>query len=207
MDKEKQWVLRRVKKEELDQLYTTRMEEDFPSAERPSLPAMQRHLREDLQEIWIMADQDGEEVAYAACAQARGIVLVTLLAVFAEHRGGGHGTTLLELLQAHYAAERAVLLEVEDPQEAADEEDLLIRQRRIAFYERNGYRMLSGIDHVSFGIRLLLMALPLEDSFENIRRTAVEDVREVYHIILPPERWERVITKEAGGASDVPQQP
>lgn len=189
------WTLRTLDESELDALYQARIGPDFPSAERPSLAAMHRHMQDGLQTILMMNDGH-EDAAYAVCAEANGIVLVTLLAVFADKRGGGHGTMLLSLLRAHYASARAILLEVEDPADAEDGNDRTIREKRIAFYQRNGYAFLEGIHHVSFGIHLLLMAQPLHDSLAEIRASAIPDVRAIYNKILPESHWSRVVTKE-----------
>lgn len=195
MTTNQKWHLRKLSETELDALYTGRMEEDFPSAERPSLNAMHIHMQKGLQEILMMTDGT-RDAAYAVCAEANGIVLVTLLAVFKEGRGSGHGTRLLELLRKHYAQKRAILLEVEDPADAEDNADEVTRTKRISFYKRNGYRFLEGIDHHSFGVHLLLMAFPLEDTFDNLRASAVEDVQAIYHVIIPAEKLHRVTTRE-----------
>lgn len=195
MDTTRNWALRPMKREELDALYEKRMQLDFPSAERPNLAAMRRHVDENLQSIWILQDED-EDAAYVVCAEANGLVLVTLLAVFAERRGGGTGSALLELLAEKYYNKRAILLEVEDPLDAEDEADHAIRTRRIGFYERNGYQFLDGVRHDSFGVHLLVMALPLEDTLENVRKNAVTDLQAIYHKVLPMALWDRVTTQE-----------
>lgn len=195
MTPQPRWRLRQLTRAELDLLYTQRIEKDFPSAERPSLPALRNHMEKDLQTTWIMTDGQ-EDVAYAVCAQANGIVLVSLLAVYSDKRGGGKGTALLSLLRDEYADERAIVLEVEDPADATDEKDLQTREKRIAFYVRSGYRFYDGIEHTSFGVRLMLMAHPLADDFEHLHATAIADVTEIYHKILPQAKWGFVTTAE-----------
>lgn len=192
-----QWRLRRLDESELDALYTGHIELDFPRDERPSLPAMHLHLQKGLQVIWMMTD-GMEDVAYAACAAANDAVMVTLLAVFSEKRGGGKGTALLSLLKAQYEDRPAILLEVEDPQDSQDAADQSIRKRRIAFYEQNGYRLLEGIEHCSFGVRLLLMALPLANDIDAVRKTIIQDVCASYDRILPPNKRHNVTTIEKG---------
>lgn len=189
-------TLRRLDESELDTLYTTRIAPDFPRNERPSLAAMHTHMERSLQDIFIMTNGTEDE-AYAVCAEANDIVLITLLAVFADKRGGGRGTALLGLLRAHYADRRALILEVEDPKDANSDDELATRSKRIAFYERNGYRFFSNISHVSFDVPLLLMALPLTDTFEAARSTALDDMHAVYRKILPEKHWPRVVTTEA----------
>lgn len=180
---------------ELDALYEGRIRADFPSAERPSLPAMRRHLRDGLQTVWMMSSVQGDE-GYAVCAEANGIVFVTLLAVYKEKRGGGRGTALLSLLRGHYQHSRGILLEVETPEDASDARARLVREKRIAFYARSGYHLLEGLAHESFGVPLRIMALPLEDTAEGLRASAAEDIQAAYHRILPKEHWGQVTTRE-----------
>lgn len=187
------WSLRKLRESELDTLYIQRIEPDFPSAERPSLPAMHRHMQHDLQTIYIMHN-DTDDFAYAVCAEANDIILVTLLAVYKENRGGGYGSALLALLKETYADKRAIILEVENPEDAEDVGEHATRERRIAFYERNGYTLLPDIAHISFDVPLLVMALPLADTLVDIDKSAVDDLKTIYHIILPENRWEKVVT-------------
>lgn len=188
------WRLRQLREDELDALYTTRIEKDFPSAERPNLAAMHRHMREGLQDIFIMSG-NGEDVAYAVCAEENGLALITLLAVYPGLRGGGYGTLLLTLLAAQYANRRGILLEVENPAQAADEADRATREKRIAFYLRAGYVPLEGIEHESFGVSLLLMVLPLADTIDALRATAVGDTRALFDKILPPALRPNITTR------------
>ncbi len=195
MHTDPKWRLRPLEASELDELYQTRMETDFPSAERPNLSAMRRHMRENLQEIFVLTDGQ-RDAAYAVCAEANGVILVTLLAVYAEQRGQGTGTALMACLKERYADRRAILLEVEDPDKAADEKERHTRERRIAFYRRASYQQLAGVSHTSFGIPLLPMALPLTDTLANVRASIAMDMEAIYHKILPEWLWAQVITKD-----------
>ncbi len=193
MDTSKIWHLRAIDAAELDNLYGSHIEADFPSQERPSLSALRRHVREGLQEVLLLSDGK-EDWAYASVAEANGIAFITLLAVFPEMRGGGIGSLLMELLKVRYADRRALLLETEDPKHAKGAADLSIRLRRIAFYEKRGCALLQGISHTSIGVPLNLMALPLTDSLPEVQASVVDDVQTIYHKIMPEWLWERVIT-------------
>lgn len=189
-------TLREIHSEtELNALYHARIRADFPSAERPSLAAMRLHIREGLQTVWVMTGEPGDE-AYAACAEANGIMFITLLAVYKEKRGAGRGAALLSLLRGRYRHSRGVLLEVETPEDAADADERRLREKRIAFYARNGYRLLEGIAHESFGVPLHIMSLPLADTAESLRASAVQDIQAAYHRILPKPLWNQVISRE-----------
>jgi len=187
--------LRPIKLEELDDLYKQRIESDFPSAERPPLAGLRYQYTAGLQDILLLHTAE-RDVAYAVCAQENGVALISLLAVFKEKRGGGCGTALLGRLKAHYGHLRAILIEVEDPARAANAADRKTREKRIAFYQRAGYRFLEGIDHVCFGVPLLPMALALTEPLQSVRKTAVRDLEALYRKILPKHLWGQVVTRE-----------
>jgi len=194
MDAATNYHLRVMRPEELKALYKNHIELDFPSAERPNLRAMHRHVAQGLQDFWLIAD--GEmDAGYAICARFGRAILVTLLSIYPERRGKGLGTRLLSLLKQQYADTGAILLEVEDPAGADTAEDRRIRERRIAFYMRSGYCFLPEIEHVSFGVPLLIMALPLADNLAKIRASVGDDLTNIYHRILPESLWNRVLTR------------
>lgn len=191
----RRWQLRAMRPEELTALYNDHIRRDFPSEERPHLSAMRRHVEKGLQEIYFLHDGHAD-AAYAVCAEANDIVLITLLAVFAGNRGRGHGTALLSLLKDRYQGKRAILLEVDDPGEAADDAERAVRQKRIAFYRRAGYLRLHGVVNQCFGVRLLMLALPLADQPQAVRKSAAADIQAVYRKILPKWLWPQVVTTD-----------
>lgn len=194
MDRDTKWRLRVMDPGELDALYKNHMEKDFPSAERPNLKAMRRHVREGLQEVLLLSGGKAD-AGYSVLAEANGVMLITLLAIFPQKRGQGLGTILLTLLQARYKAKRAILLEVEDPAMAEGAADKKIREKRVAFYERSGYMLIDEVEHTSFGVPLLLMALPLADTMERVRAGVVHDVQAAYARVLPETLLPRVVTR------------
>ncbi|AXI01022.1 GNAT family N-acetyltransferase [Sporosarcina sp. PTS2304] len=80
---------------------------------------------------------------------------IIYLAINPSYRSHGLGGLLLERLNASFPA--GLLLEVEDPEHAKNDEDALISHRRIAFYERNGLHLKNGVKLSNFGHPLLLM--------------------------------------------------
>ena len=74
-----------------------------------------------------------------------GMTFVRYLAVSPHERGRGHGGTLWQLLEDHLRAAGVthVLLDLEDPDAAADPRVRAEDERRISFYERLGVRPLA----------------------------------------------------------------
>lgn len=104
----------------------------FPPEERRSL----EHQREvtDLNANFhpcVLLDQ-GEFVGLITYWQGPGFVYVEHFATLPELRGAGLGKEAMQLLLAHVGC--PVVLEVEPP---VDE----IKQRRIGFYQRNGFQL------------------------------------------------------------------
>ncbi len=180
-------MLRNIQPEELSALYHKRITRDFPPNEHPPLAVLRRYLKTDLHDGFFYVDEDGKPAGYALCAAGKpdGCALITLLAAFEERRSGGIGTRLLADLAGHYAQKRALLIEVERPELAKNEKERALRERRIAFYERAGYRALPRLDYKIFGVPMRAMALPLREELKSDEVYATH-YREIYSDLLSP---------------------
>ena len=142
--------LRQLDKEELTALYQNEMTADFPRSELKPLEAMLRLM--DLGRYDPLAAIDGGEiVGYAMMwlPQDRTGALLEYLAVLRGRRNGGLGGRILELLAARYGQ---LFGEAEAPDPQASPEENSLRRRRIAFYERSGFRVLDYLCAL-FGVR------------------------------------------------------
>ena len=84
-----------------------------------------------------------------------GGIHVLYLAIAPEFRSYGLGSVMLRRLDV--LSPEGILLEVEDPDLSRNEEQLSIRTRRIAFYERNGLTLNKTLKLTNFKHPLLLM--------------------------------------------------
>ncbi len=142
--------LRTLNKEELTALYRNEMTEDFPSAELKPLSAMLRLM--DLGRYDpLLVTEGGEAVGYAMLwlAEGRAGALLEYFGVLRGKRNGGLGTRILELLAGRYSQ---LFGEAEAPGEDASPEENDLRRRRIAFYQRSGFRVLD-YQCALFGVR------------------------------------------------------
>lgn len=151
-----QYFLRTLDIPAVQALYEAHMLADFPADERPPLKALVRQVESGFLTAQVMTD-GMEDYAYVLAAVYEDYVLYTHLAVYPEHRSGGFGSKLMDLLHRAYAFCRVELVEVENPAAAKDEEDRKLQQRRIAFYERAGYLLVPHIRYILFGVDMLLM--------------------------------------------------
>lgn len=142
--------LKLLNKEELTALYQNEMTADFPRSELKPLAAMLRLMDMGRYDPLLVLDGD-RPVGYALVwlPEGREGALLEYFGVLRGLRNGGLGTQILGLLMERYGQ---IFGEAEapDPDAAPEENDL--RRRRIAFYERNGFRVLD-YQCALFGVR------------------------------------------------------
>lgn len=127
-------------KQELTDLYQNEMVFDFPKAELKPLRAMLRLMDMGQYDPLLITDDEGSPLGYAMLwlPRARNGALLEYLGVLRGKRNGGLGTQILPLLAQRYGQ---LFGEAEAPT-SDDPAENDLRQRRIAFYERNGFRVL-----------------------------------------------------------------
>lgn len=120
--------------------YAQLLPEGFAPNEIKPREDVERLLAEDRYEIWgLFADEAGSLPAGFACLWKRAgipLVLLDYLGVTRRLRNGGWGAWMLGQLKAQG---RPLVAESELPVKGAPEEENRLRQRRLAFYERNGF--------------------------------------------------------------------
>ncbi len=141
--------LKRLDKEELAALYRDEMMEDFPHSELKPLSAMLRLMDMGRYDP-LLITQDGQAVGYAMLwlAGDRSGALLEYFGVLRGLRSAGQGSRILSMLSGRYGQ---LFGEAEAP--CSHDPDINeLRQRRIAFYERNGFRVLD-YQCALFGVR------------------------------------------------------
>ena len=141
--------LKLLDKEELTALYQKELIEVFPHSELKPLSAMLRLLAMGRYEP-LLVTEGGKPAGYAMAwlPEERSGALLEYFGVFRGLRNGGLGSKILELLAERYGQ---IFGEAEAPN-SHDEDANALRRRRIAFYERNGFRVLD-YQCALFGVR------------------------------------------------------
>ena len=179
--------LRDVGKGEYRALYAY-MKRDFPGNERPPYFAVKGNLRRQVYTAMFL-EQSGETVGYAVVTApaAASFALVSYLAIAPKFRSRGLGSELLTLLIRRFAG-RILALEVESPAAAESADIRALRERRIAFYRRAGFRIVPTVRAVIFGVAMEIM-VNTEENVGSVR----EMMRGLYRPSLPSEHWLRFI--------------
>lgn len=141
--------LNMLNKEELTALYQTELIEVFPHSELKPLSAMLRLMDMGRYEPLLVAE-DGKPVGYALAwlPENRSGALLEYFGVLRGKRNAGLGSKILAMLAERYGQ---LFGEAEAPC-SHDEDENDLRRRRIAFYERNGFRALD-YQCALFGVR------------------------------------------------------
>lgn len=176
-----EYNIRPLEAAELKDFYPC-IERDFAFGEYPPLDVLNNHMQEGRQEGYVLCDGT-IDLAYSFCAasSAHDYVLISLFAVFQEYRGQGIGSTFLHELHKIYAHKLAIIGEVEQPEKAKTAEEQDKRLRRIAFYEKEGYRLIKGIDYTIWDIPMHIMALSLNASDVMINREIKQIMYQIYY--------------------------
>lgn len=148
--------------EEASRIYKDRIEADFPPSERAPLRFFLRNLEQSDSRLYLY-EKEGEAVAYAMFSEAEGYVLLNLFAVYPGQRGSGVGSALLQDFKDAYADKKGIIVEVEHLDYAVDIADASVRKKRMAFYQRCGYRCLSDFDLLLFGEHYHILVRPIEE--------------------------------------------
>ncbi|MCC8076501.1 MAG: GNAT family N-acetyltransferase [Clostridiales bacterium] len=179
------WHFRRLTRPEWTTLYYEQMERDFPPSELKPLELLATLEDRGVNTLW--GAYWGETLTgYYVLAQAPGnpALLLDYLAVLPQFRGTGFGGEILRHLRQTLPEGCYLLIESEDPQGAANPADLSIRERRVAFYRRNG-AALSSVTVWLFGVEYVLLTLGAAPSAEQTSA----DYQALYRHMLPEDRF------------------
>ena len=171
-------------------IYKTRMVEDFPPAELKPLSAIESMLSQGRYACYGFCAGEGI-LAYAFFVKLGRWALLDYYAVRRDSRDQGLGSRFLgELISGPLQSFDCALAEVDDPDFAAEPQELAIRNRRKAFYLRNGL-WETGVRASTFGVPFQLLALPVGERMdgESIRRVYAA----LYHSVLPDWLYDKQI--------------
>ncbi len=164
---------------------------DFAPGEYPPYDVLYKQLEKDIQKGFVLVN-DEKDVAYSICTgdSTNSFVLISLLAVYKEYRGKGFGSKFIEMLKRKYCDERSIIVEVEKPEDALEQQERNIRENRIKFYEKAGFRLLPDIDYAIWDIPMYLMILPKETlqintySISGLNETIKKGMGDIYLKLL-----------------------
>ncbi len=183
-------LIRALEPGEIRAVYKKRMTRDFPADELKPLSAIEEALARGNYACYGFVE-DGRILAYAYFIKDGRWALADYFAVEEELRDQGVGSHFLQALIAGPMRDfDCVLLEVEEPDCAPDAAERAHRERRLAFYLRNGLRE-TGVRAVVFHVPFRLLSLPgsAAQSPEQVRAIYAA----MYRLILVPRVFDAMV--------------
>lgn len=147
-------------KREIERIYNERMRQDFPPNELKPLRGIFRAWDAGNYDCYVLAENE-EILGYAFFARCGDNYLFDYLAIAKEHRGEGLGTGFLRQLSDCFQKAACILIEVEDPDFARNDQDRMLRERRLKFYINSGYR-LTDVTASVFDVNYQILEVPLQ---------------------------------------------
>ena len=165
----------------VEELYHTRLIKDFPPMELKPLEMMRVSWEMESYDCYGLFERE-EILGYAFFLRKGRKYLLDYYAIDEKYRGTGLGSGFLRQLAEYMEEADCVIIEVENPASAKDEEARKHMQRRLHFYLRNGCRE-TGVTSILFGVnyRLLEIAGRGAHGKEELRAAYTE----IYQSILP----------------------
>lgn len=192
-------TLRQLTKEEIISIYTTHSVRHFPANERKPVASVERMSDEGIYIGYGLYSKEQTDCllcyGFFTVLPGQKNILLDYFAVLEEHRNLGIGSHFLAQMKASVTEYDGFLIESEDPDYAADEEELAIRRKRLSFYEKNN-ATFTGIRADVFDVHYCLLYFPilkqpdiqiLYSDFCEIYRHMVSEInyQNKIHIFLP----------------------
>ncbi len=165
------------------EIYHTHMKNDFPADELKPLANILHLMSKGLYEGFGLFE--GSQLkAYAFLARKEGgyVLLLDYLAVCEGFRGQDYGSQFLKLLKDHCNEFKGIIIEIESLRTAKDAQDLHIRTKRLAFYEKNGLIQTNIITNC-FGVEFIILYLMISPDWHE--HFICENLDAIYHTLFP----------------------
>ena len=166
---------------QVERLYKSRLKKDFARNELRPLASLRRSWEKDAYDCYGLFA--GEEIlGYAFFVRLGKNYLFDYRGIAEGCRDQGLGSIFLGQLAAELTEADCVIGEVEDPDKAKDEQTRAVRERRLQFYLRSGYRETE-LRSVVFGVDYRLLEVPtgITHMADELRTIYTE----LYRSILP----------------------
>jgi GNAT superfamily N-acetyltransferase len=180
--------LKQLISEEIEEIYKEHMKKDFPPEELKPIDIIKKLIKKKIYMCYGLYDND-KLLAYALLVISKSYLLIDYYAVCKEYRSAGVGSEFLNLLKEQFKDYNGIIVEVEKVECAPDEEERVIRERRITFYNRNGMRM-TNISVLLFNVNFSIMCFCNDELDDGCIREGLEDI---YKQIIPENLYSKYV--------------
>lgn len=165
----------------VEHIYKTRMKHDFTPNELKPLSVILRAWNRNAYECYALREEE-EVLGYAFFVREGSNYLFDYFAIEKHHRNSGLGSFFLKQLADCFRDAECIVVEVEDPDKANSKEEKMLRERRLQFYLRNGYRKKDVTSKV-FGADYRILEIPTRE--EHTAKELIKIYTDLYRSTLP----------------------
>jgi len=195
-------ICRQLSEEEVIEIYSTVAQNHFPSDELKPVKKVRMFLSEKMY-LGYGLFRNEKLLAYAFFLRLPHFdkLLLDYYAVLDEFRNEGTGSAFLQLLRDELKekpldASESILLsgfyiESENPDYAKNDSEKAIREKRIAFYEKN-YADFTGILTTLYGVDYRIFYIPLKDTPLLAPAAYRQELEHIYRNMFPSPLFEQV---------------
>lgn len=156
--------IRKLSMQELLSIYSAHSIRHFPQNELKPVASITRMAENGTYSGYGLFEnnENGKLLCYAffTILPDKRNILLDYFAVMEEYRSHGIGSLFLKYMKDTVTEYDGLIIESEDPDYAADEEELAIRNKRLAFYAGNG-AVFTGILAEVFGVHYRILFYPI----------------------------------------------
>lgn len=183
--------IKKLGEEEILRIYQTYSADHFPPDELKPVASIQRMIKEGIYAGYGLYSDCPDSLLYCyalftilpdCCG-----VLLDYFAVMEEYRSCGIGSQFLHYMKEADTGFGGLIIESEDPGQAASKEELMIRNKRLAFYYSNGAED-TGIRARIFGVPYYILYLPLSQKADSDQ--IEEELKNIYRHMVNPKHYE-----------------
>ncbi len=140
---------------QIEDIYLTQMQLDFPSNELKPLIAIEKALEEGIYECYGLY-RDRIILGYAFFVKTEKNYLLDYFAISQAYRNRGYGSVFLNRLSKMLSEAECVICEVDDPDAENDPDKNILCFKRLQFYLCNGFRE-TGVTSTVFGAEFRIL--------------------------------------------------
>lgn len=183
--------------ENIIEIYTTIAPLHFPPEELRPLVNLQSLIdRNGYEGLGLYNTENDALVGYGFFVRipSADIALLDYYAILEEYRSQGVGSLFLAQMKEYYEDLRGILLETEDFDTAATDEERAIRRKRDAFYIKNG-ALRTSTNTTVFGVDFQIFFVPTSVTKANLTSTENKilrnDIETLYRFMLTEEAYNK----------------
>lgn len=192
-------IIQRLSNEEILSIYTTHSIRHFPADELKPASSVKRLAEDGIYIGYGLFEKENTShsaplllcYAFFTVIPQRENILLDYFAVMEDYRSHGIGSIFLNYARSTITEYSGILIESENPDYAADEEELIIQNKRLDFYHRNG-ACFTGILAEICGVPYRLLYFPLTEKLSSLE-TLRSDFDAIYQHMVSQKNYEKYV--------------